>query len=181
MLSLFILSVLNIAGCKTGGGGDPKEVLIRFFDALSKNNIEGARNLATKESKSLIDMMEMGMKMGKENNSMNKFDEGKMEFGKAIINGDKATIPVKEKTSGETLNYTLKKEDGSWKVAFDKSSMMQMGMEKMNEKGINPTDSIGRAMEELKNINIDSLRDNIKKGMESLDSANRELQKIKTP
>ena len=47
------------------------------------------------------------------------------------IEGDKATVPVKDKKSGETTNYTLKKEGGSWKVAFDKATMTQMGSDKM--------------------------------------------------
>ena len=77
------------------------------------------------------------------------------------------------------MNYTLKKEDGSWKVAFDKSSLMSMGMEKMNEKGINPSDSIGKAMDQLKNINMDSLKEGMKKGMEVLDSVNKAMKEKK--
>jgi hypothetical protein len=41
-----------------------------------------------------------------------------------------ATVPVKEKESGESINFTLKKEDGSWKVAFDESTLMGMAQQK---------------------------------------------------
>ena len=127
-------------------------------------------------------MLEMGMKMDKtKDTDANKFEISRMEFSEPKIDGDKAVVPVKETTSGETLNYTLKKEDGSWKVAFDKSSMMEMGMDKMNEKGINPADSIGAAMEKLKELNIDSLKDGMNRGIESMDSAKRELEKSNTP
>lgn len=169
LAAIVLLSGVSFFGCNTGGG-DPKGTLVQFFTALSKNDIEGARKLATKDSKSMIDMMEMGMKMDKDKKEADKFNKDNMEIGEAKIDGDKAVVPVKEKTSGETLNYTLKKEDGSWKVAFDKASIMSMGMEKMNEKGINPTDSISKAMDELKNVNMDSLKDGMKKGMEVLDS-----------
>ncbi len=175
LLAIVVLSTFSLNGCKSGGG-DPKVVLEQFFDALSKNNIEAARKLATKDSKSMIDMMEMGMKMGNSKKESEKFSKANMEIGEAKIDGDKAVVAVKEKTSGESLNYTLKKEDGSWKVAFDKSSLMSMGMEKMNEKGINPADSIGNAMDELKNINMDSLKEGMKKGMEVLDSVNKVLK-----
>ena len=43
---------------------------------------------------------------------------------------------MKEKKNGESMTINLKKESGAWKVAFDKSSMMQQGMDKMKEKGM---------------------------------------------
>jgi uncharacterized protein YaaN involved in tellurite resistance len=58
-----------------------------------------------------------------------------MEFGETKIEGDKATVSVKDKKSGESTAYTLKKEGGDWKVAFDKATMTQMGTDKM--KGMN--------------------------------------------
>ncbi len=181
LLAILMLSTVTFFSCKSGGG-DPKATLVSFFDALSKNDMEAARKLATKDSKSMIDMIEMGMKMGKEKDKeANKFDKSKMEFGEAKIDGDKATIPVKETTSGETLNYILKKEDGAWKVAFDKASMMNMGMEKMNEKGINPADSLGAAMDKLKDIDMDSLKEKMNEGLNAIDSAKKEMEKNKTP
>ncbi|MEO7314970.1 MAG: hypothetical protein ABIW47_07285 [Ginsengibacter sp.] len=44
----------------------------------------------------------------------------------AMIDGDRATINIKEKDSGEETNFILKKEDGAWKVAFDKASFIEM-------------------------------------------------------
>ena len=158
-------------GCKSGGNNDPKGVLTSFFDALSKNDVATARKFATEESKSMLDMMEMGMKMSKESEKDNaKFTVANLEFGETKIDGDKAVVPVKEKTSGEMMNYTLKKEKGDWKVAFDKTSMMSMGMEKMNEKGINPADSLTQGLEELKNVDMDSLKGEVGEALKSLDS-----------
>lgn len=179
LFAIMLLSSVSFMGCNSGTG-DPKAVLSQFFEALSKKDIEGARKLATKDSKSMIDMMEMGLNMDKEKKQDDKFDKSNMEFGEAKIDGDKATVPVKEKKSGESLNYILKKEDGAWKVAFDKASVMSMGMDKMNEKGIeNPADSIGKAMEQLKNMDMDSLKEGMKKGMEMLDSVKKEAEKMK--
>ena len=175
LFAVVMISTVSFYGCNSGAG-DPKAVLGQFFSALSKNDIEGARKLATKDSKQMIDLMEMGMKMGKDKKESDKFKTDNMEIGDAKIDGDKAVIPVKEKTTGESLNYTLKKEDGSWKVAFDKSSVMSMGMEKMNEKGINPADSLNKAMDELKGVNMDSLKEGMKKGMEVLDSVNKVMK-----
>ena len=175
LLAIVMLSTVSFYSCNSGGG-DPKAVLGQFFTALSKNDMEGARKLATKDSKQMIDLMEMGMKAGKDKSESDKFKPDNMEIGEAKIDGDKAVISVKEKNSGETMNYNLKKEDGGWKVAFDKASVMSMGMEKMNEKGINPADSIDAAMDKLKDINMDSLKDKMQEGMKVLDTINKAMK-----
>jgi len=70
------------------------------------------------------------------------------------------------------------KENGEWKVAFDKASIMEMATDKMKEKGVSP-DSLYKSMDELKNINIDSLKEGIDKGIQALDSAKQLLESIK--
>lgn len=61
-------------------------------------------------------MMEMGMKMDASSKETDKYDKSKMEFGEPKIEGDKATIAVKEKGTGETLNFTLKKKKEAGKL-----------------------------------------------------------------
>jgi hypothetical protein len=154
------MALISIVSCKSSDG-DPKAVLTSFFEAISNKDMAKAKALATKESESMINMIEMGMNMSKDKADMPKFNAADMEFGETKIDGDKAFIPVKEKKSGETVNYTLKKESGKWKVAFDKNTMMEMGTEKMKQEGVNPTDSIDKMREELDKINLDSLRDHM--------------------
>ncbi len=182
MKNLFLVfalasSVFLITGCGSSGG-DPKATLSAFFDAMSKKDIAAARNLATADSKNMLDLMETGLKMSKDNTDTDKYDKSKMEIGEAKIDGDKATIAVKEKEADETVNFTLKKESGEWKVAFDKASIMEMATDKMKEKGVS-LDSLHESMEELKNINIDSLKEGIDKGIQALDSAKQLLESIK--
>ncbi len=172
IFTALLFSSAWIMSC-SNAGGDPKTTLSNFFDALSKKDIATARKFATEESKSMLDMMEMGMNMDKSSKDNDKYDKSKMEFGDAKIDGDKATIAVKEKGSGETMNFTMKKEKGTWKVAFDKASMMNMGMEKMKEKGMNPVDSLNKAMDDIKNMNTDSLKAGMEEGMKMLDSASK--------
>jgi hypothetical protein len=115
------------------------------------------------------------MKMAKEDaKETEKYDKTKMEFGEPKIEGDKATIAVKEKASGESTNFTLKKEGGEWKVAFDKASMMQMGMEKINEKG-----GIDSLQQDLGNLSTDSLNKAIEGAGQALDSAQKVLDDLK--
>lgn len=157
-------------GCKSGNSGNPTEVLQSFFDAMAKKDMSAVKDLCTPESQSMISMMEMAMK-DPSSKETEKYDKSKVEFGTAVINGDNAKVPVKDKTTGETTNFPLKKINGQWKVAFDKSSMMEMGMDKMKEHGNDMngmTDSLNKAMEEMKHMNTDSMMNEVKKGMDSI-------------
>ena len=175
IFAIFAFSAIYIAGCNNGAGGDPKATLTAFFDAMAKKDIAAARKLATADSKSMFDLMEMGMKM-KDNTVDDKtdqqFDKGKMEFGNAVITGDKATVAVKETKSGESINFVLKKEDGGWKVAMDMGTMMNMGMEKMKEKGMSSEEmsEFNEGMDKFKNMSADSVKMMMEKGMQAMDS-----------
>jgi Domain of unknown function (DUF4878) len=181
LVALFAFSALYITSCKSGGS-DPKTVLTSFFDAMGKKDIAAARKLATADSKGMFDLMEMGMKM-KDNTMEDKtdeqFDKTKMEIGEAKIDGDRATVNVKEKKSGESINFVLKKEGGDWKVAMDMATMMTMGAEKMKEKGMNEEQmgDMKEEMEKFKNMSADSLKMMMDKGMQALDSLKGAMDK----
>lgn len=179
-IAIIAFSAIYISGCNSGGG-DPKTVLTGFFDAMAKKDIAAARKLATADSKSMFDMMEAGMKMAgniAEDKTPEQFDKSKMQMGEAKIDGDNATVNVKELKSGESVDFVLKKESGSWKVAMDMGTMMNIGMQKMKEKGMEGAmDSLRNGLEQLKNINTDSLKQLMNKSMQVLDSLK---SKIKT-
>jgi hypothetical protein len=59
-----------------------------------------------------------------------------MKIGSAVIDGDKATVPVTDSKSNESTDFLLKKEKGDWKVAFDMSTLMDMASKKMKEHGV---------------------------------------------
>lgn len=173
--SLMIIAI----GCKSGAGSDPKTTLTAFFNALSKKDLKEARKYATKESESMISMMEMGLKMA-ENMKTNETDEefkkfqpSNMEMGEAKIDGDKAIVPVKSKVDNESTNFILKKEDGAWKVAFDKASMSEMAGDKMkNEKMDDAT--IDSLQNEFKNVDPDSLKKAMEEGMKVMDTLKKQ-------
>ncbi len=173
ILMFAITAGVVFAGCSSIGGGDPKDVLAEFFDALANKDIEKAKKLSTEDSKSMIDMIQLGMNSSAAKENM-KYDKNNMEFGEVNIDGDVATVSVKDIKSQESINYKLKKEKGQWKVAFDKASLMGMGMEKMEEEGINPMEALDslkntkemeQAMEELKSVDMDSLGKALKESM----------------
>ncbi|MEO6638348.1 MAG: hypothetical protein ABIN25_08730 [Ginsengibacter sp.] len=137
LVAFFTILIIVMPGCKTGDAGDPKEVLAKFFDAITNKNIDEAKKYATKDSEGMMSLVQMGMQnMGDKENGMMNYEKGNVEIGSAAIDGDKATIPVKDKKSGEMTDFTLRKEDGAWKVAFDKSTLMEMAQKKMKEHGM---------------------------------------------
>ncbi len=154
---LFILmagSLCLFTSCNSRGD-DPKLVLMDFFEAMSEKDISKARTLATSDSRPTLDLIEMAMRTSVADNTF--FDlEGK-EFGEAVIDGNRAVVPVKELNNGVNLEYFLKKEEGSWKVAFDKNAFIDMGIEKMRGLRSN-RDSALDVLEEIKHIDIDSLK-----------------------
>ena len=163
ILSIAILLAFGVIGCKTNAS-DPRGVLMSFMDALGRKDIEGAKKYATKDSEAMLGMIQMGMSMAPDSTKDKTYDKNNMEFGEAKIEGDKATVPVKDKKSGETINYTLKKESGVWKVAFDKATMTEIGTEKMKEHGMdmnkmnNGMDSASKMLQDMSRMN-DSTKD----------------------
>lgn len=136
-----ILSLLFVSGCQSSGNGDPKEVLSNFLTALSQKDFSKAKTLATQDSDGMISMMEMGMQSMQNNNGDAHADKmmelvKNMKIGSAVIDGDKATVPVTDSKSNESTDFLLKKEKGDWKVAFDMSTLMDMASKKMKEHGV---------------------------------------------
>lgn len=153
IISVITVLTLLFTGCKTSSS-DPRSVLMSFVDALGKKDINVAKKFATKDSEAMLGMIQMGMAMATDSIKDKTYDKNNMEFGKAIITGDKATVPAKDKNSGEVINYALLKESGEWKVAFDMGTMMEIGKAKMKEHGLNIKEGMDSAVKMLNNINI---------------------------
>ena len=119
-ITLYAAMLIMIFATGCGGNKDPKKVLIAFMEALSKKDIATAKKYATQDSQGMLDLVQMSPQKPDE------FKPGDMRFGDPRIEGDKATITVKNKNFGPTTTYSLKKESSGWKVAFNKESMPQM-------------------------------------------------------
>lgn len=175
--------VVILSGCKSGGG-DPKLVLNHFFDALAKKDVNEAKKYVTKDSEGMMGMVEMGMKNMPDSAGANMYNKENMTMGDAVINGDRATVPVKDKKSGEETDFVLRKESGDWKVAFDKSTLMEMAQKKMKEHGAGEMNGMGNADHE--NMNLDSLQNRLndltpeqkEHAQKMMDSAKSIIQKM---
>jgi len=168
LIGLFLIaSVVTFSGCQTSGNGNPKEVLKHFFDSISKKDFTDAKKYATKDSEGMLGMIEMGMQnMNNEHGNKMMDMIQNVQIGDATINGDSATVNVKDKKTGESTDFLLKKEDGDWKVAFDMSTLMEMANKKMKEHGSNGMDSLDampdtEKMMQEKNEHARKLMDNV--------------------
>ncbi|TAD82943.1 MAG: DUF4878 domain-containing protein, partial [Bacteroidetes bacterium] len=167
-LAAGLLAVLMVA-CGGTDSNSPKAVAKGFFEALRTMNIDEAAKFATKDSKSMLDLMKMGMSMAPKNIDSLKAEmaKQKIEYSEPKIEGDVATITIT--TDGkEKTDFKLKKEEGKWKVAFDKNSMMQTGASKMEEKGAS-AEEMKEAEEAMKMLNVDSVKN-------ALESADKEMK-----
>lgn len=167
-----------------GGGkvdNTPEAVLEAFVTKLKKADYKGAKKYATKGSQEGLEAMESMAelsKMGGKEAKDDKMKNAKIEYGKPVINGDDATIPVT--ADGKTTDWKLKKEDGNWKVDFNKTDMGKgnsgdktSGLEKIGEGMEKAKDALNspemqKAMEELKDP----------KNAEKLEKAMEEAKKM---
>ena len=177
LFAAIVMMSIAFVSCKSADSMKPEEVLSSFFDALGKKDIEKAKELSTPDSKMILDMLSSALKMDTSAMGGAMYDKNTMKFGEPKIDGDAASIPVTETKSGAVVNYKLKKINGAWKVAFDKNSLMQTGMEAAGENKdlLNKDGDVGDstdieqrmkdAKEELGNMNMDSLKRELEKSL----------------
>jgi hypothetical protein len=163
LLFSFTAFVIILSGCSSNNNNsDPKTVLNHFFDALAKKDVTEAKKYVTKDSEGMMGMVEMGMKnIADSGGQMEMYKKENMMMGDPVINGERATIPVKDKRSGEETDFVLKKENGDWKVAFDKSTLMEMAQKKMKEHGLNGMNGMGMDSSRLDSVNMDSIQNKL--------------------
>jgi Domain of unknown function (DUF4878) len=190
LMNVFVIAAaftMITVSCKNGGvSNDPKAVLVAFFERMSKKDIDGAAKLATKDSKTTMDMMKKGMEMAEKMKDQMPKDEKdpaaefkNVEIGEAKINGDAATVAFKNKKQNASFDFPLKKEDGGWKVDFSMATLMKMGMDAKN-KGM---DAAGNdvPMTEENMEKTKAMADSLMKNMDpkKMEEAMKAIEKLK--
>jgi|GEM_PF-3073892 hypothetical protein len=109
--AIALLAVVVLWACGSNG---PKEIGEKFLTAISKGDYETAKQFATEDAKSSLDMMasmEKSLPAGEKK-------ESKIEIGEVKEEGDKATLSYKEDGTDKTLD--LVKVNGEWKANWSK-------------------------------------------------------------
>jgi predicted small secreted protein len=97
LFSIFSLTIILLAAC-SGAGSDPKVAAKAFYEALGKKDYDKAAQYATKDSKTLLDliksMSEMGGQMNVETDMTSEEKIKNAVYSTAEIDGDKAVVKV---------------------------------------------------------------------------------------
>jgi ketosteroid isomerase-like protein len=190
LLSIIVL----LAACNGSDTSSPKGTVTAFIEAMKKGDIEGVKKLVTKSDLSMLTMAEtMAKSFGQDMNIDEKMKKDFAEKSKDVsftvkdekITGNDAevNVEVKEKDKTETHPFKLLKEDGSWKISLISTGMAMSGSAERSHNDNMNADSLRgimqKGMDELKNMNSDSLQQKLKEGLKNvnMDSLKREMQK----
>jgi hypothetical protein len=184
--SITAIAVFAVACGGSMSSASPKEVLGAFFERLAKKDIDGAAKLATKDSKPTLDIMKKGLEMeekkdGTKDDKQAEEEMKNMELGEAKIEGDIASVPVKNKKKGTEFNFPMKKEDGAWKVNFTMAALKGMAGEKDSEAGMDGEHHNMDAADMQKGMEMaDSIMKNMDpEQMEKMKDAIEKMNKVK--
>jgi hypothetical protein len=172
--ALLLTGLLILNGCNSETQ-KPEIVVASFFDALSKQDFETAKEFATKKSESVLDMISIAANFQIEKMDSSMFDKSRLQFGSPKIEGDSAIVEVSIKNSTEFIPLKLKKEDGDWKVAFDAETLMKIGLDKIKTEGRKKGQQMDKELESIQNMPLDSLKDEMKNSLQKLDSVQKTL------
>ena len=115
LFTLLGVLMLVLTACKSEKER-ASQVLNDFFEKIAERNFAAARLLATSSSTSTLDLLEIAVRT--DPNEALKYNNSQKVYGSIEIKDSIASIPVLENEI--TTTYVLKKENGTWKVAFEK-------------------------------------------------------------
>jgi len=172
--ALLLTGLLILNGCNSETQ-KPEIVVASFFDALSKQDFETAKEFATKKSESVLDMISIAANFQIEKMDSSMFDKSRLQFGTPKIEGYSAIVEVSIKNSNEFIPLKLKKEDGDWKVAFEAETLMKIGLDKIKKEGRKKGQQLDKELESIQKMPLDSLKDEMLNSLQKLDSVQKTL------
>jgi len=131
LLSIVLAFTILLTSC-SNNSKDPQIALTQFLEAVAKKDFTKAKSLSTEESNAVLDLMNKITATDSTSTELNKYDQSKLEFEKAVIDGDRATILAKIKGSEERINFSLMNMKDEWKVVFDMSFIMGAALDKLD-------------------------------------------------
>jgi hypothetical protein len=174
IVAILIIDLLILNGCNSETQ-KPEIVVESFFDALSKQDFETAKELSTKKSESVLDMISLAANFQLQKMDSSMFDKSRLQFGTPKIEGDSAIVEVSIKNSNEFIPLKLNKEDGDWKVVFDEETLMKIGLDKIKTEGRKNGQQLDKQLESIQNLPLDSLKDELQNSLQKLDSVQKTL------
>ncbi len=180
---LLAVAGLTLLTFCTPAAEDPKVAAKSFFEAFVAQDYNKAAKFATKDSKTLLDLLksmeELGNPMDLFPVAASKENLEKIVYGDPVIDGDAATVAMTFESETQTIK--LLKEEGAWKVALDKDMLK----ERLSEKEVGTLNEINGSLEdaarEIESLSSDSLSEKIKQAAKEIkdggDTLRNTLQK----
>jgi hypothetical protein len=116
---------LTIAACKKGAGSSPTATFKAFYEASKKKDIAAAKQMFSKRT---LELFEIQAKA--QNKSVDEILKAGVEqkpvpykipeLRNEKIDGDEATLEIRDDQNDKWDTLPFVKEDGQWKIALDK-------------------------------------------------------------
>ena len=128
LLVCLSLVLAGATACKRGAGSSPTATMKAFFEATSKKDAEGFKKTLSKgsletieafakaQNKTLDELLKSGIKTLDANQS-----SATPLMRNEKIEGETATLEVQDGENGEWRSIPFVRENGEWKIAFDKA------------------------------------------------------------
>jgi hypothetical protein len=123
---LALLCAVLLAGCNSNESKaeTPTDVLRRYVAASQKGDIQAMKSLLSRSSIRYIEERARPMKLTVDDVLRKETEvklQGEIETRNEKIEGDTATVEVKNPATGEfDVKYPFVREDGAWKLARDR-------------------------------------------------------------
>jgi len=145
-----MLGMLFLSGCNSASS--PKAVLAKFLTAMEHGDIQEAKKYASADSQSFLNMV------GENNNGTVDVykNEDFVVTDNIRINGNDAKVEVRGKSSDTGIDFSLRKEDGGWKVVFNLGALFNTAIEGFKKAGQDVKKEINNALDSIK-TSLDSL------------------------
>ena len=184
---LCLAAAFAACNSKTDQGASPTAAIDAMFTAMKNGNMDDIKKFITKQDVAFLESAEkfmasvdpeaikkMKTKMGDE--FKDKVKDVKYTLKNEKIDGDKATVDAEVTEEGKlnTHTFNLVKEDGAWKISLINSGD---GMFNSMKGNMGPdSKDMEKGLEKLKQMNPDSLKMLMQKGMQALDSMSKKME-----
>lgn len=132
---ILALCAVALAACNAASSGSPTETMKKFVEASQKKDATAMKQTLSKGTLELLEKSakQQGTTIDEVLKKDNKAQSAETpEIRNEKIDGDTATVEVKNSVNGNFDTLPFVKEDGQWKLALDK--FMQDVMKKMTEE-----------------------------------------------
>jgi hypothetical protein len=178
--------IISLASCANKDTTTPSATIDGMVAAMKNGNIEEMKKFISKTDVALFESAEQLMKNVNPEGVQRMKDSVTASFKENVkdvkytlknekINGSTATVDAEVTNEGKTETHTINllKEDGAWKVSLMNSQGGMFNSMKGN-MGTDGPANMQEGLERLKNMPPDSLKKLMDKGLQMLDSMNKQ-------